>query len=485
MATETRLTQPPDDLQSSEEAVAHALCQLLQAPKTPDPENLRQLTAAGRFLDAGRELLTRENEFTVETRQGQLYIRGRKLVMRRHTAALLDTLLDHFENLELSGLRFGTGLNAVSPPEACRFAQCLRDAGPRPDSPAWIRAFLAGESIDWVHIMTGADAGSDVSRAEKTALAHQLYSSACNSVRETVRRIAAGHPAGMRRSLRAVQDIIDFVMRDQAVMLGLCTIHDPGDRLYIHSVNVGITSICLGHQIGLSRNDLVRLGMAALFHDLGKIDIAPGILEKPGPLDTDEAEAVRRHPLDSVRRILNLKAPSDLVDRIILPAFEHHRKYDLSGYPPGIRVRPVRLFGRIIAICDVYDALTAPRVYRPRPLSPDRAVGVLLDHAGTEFDPVLIKWFVHMMGVFPVGTLVRLDTGEMGLICEGGDPRNGQTPQVLLLHPVAGGRYTTGDIVDLGRRDASGQPLRIIRETGHPSEIGIQPAACFMEMASR
>ena len=94
-------------------------------------------------------------------------------------------------------------------------------------------------------------------------------------------------------------------------------------------------------------------------------------------------------------------------------------KYDLSGYPSVKWSRPISLFGRIIAICDVYDALTAPRVYRPVAISPDRALGIMMENSGKDFDPTLLKWFVNMVGVYPVGTLLKIDTGEIALVAKG------------------------------------------------------------------
>ena len=134
----------------------------------------------------------------------------------------------------------------------------------------------------------------------------------------------------------------------------------------------------LGKRIGLSRISLSHLAICGLVHDLGKLGIPKEVLNKPGKLTDEEFKEIQTHPIKSVNQIIKLRAPADLKSKILLPPFEHHLKYDLSGYPQVRNIKSVSLFGRIITIADVYDALTSPRIYRPEANSPDRALEIML-----------------------------------------------------------------------------------------------------------
>jgi HD-GYP domain-containing protein (c-di-GMP phosphodiesterase class II) len=178
-----------------------------------------------------------------------------------------------------------------------------------------------------------------------------------------------------------------------------------------------------------------------------------------------------------VRQIIKLRASRDLKAKILLPPFEHHLKYDLSGYPQTDQKRPVSLFGRILAIADVFDAMTSPRIYRPEVISPDRALGLMLEKAGKDFDPILLKVFINMLGTYPVGTVLQLDTKELGLVVDmpkEGDPTR---PQVMLLVDDKQGGFGRGKVVSLAERNPdTGEFRRNFVKSYHPSTFGIQPA---------
>ncbi|MBU2228491.1 MAG: hypothetical protein KJ936_12665 [Proteobacteria bacterium] len=199
-------------------------------------------------------------------------------------------------------------------------------------------------------------------------------------------------------------------------------------------------------------------------------------LDGPGPaellfrLTSDFPDQVRKDAINA------LIAPRELKAKIILPPFEHHLKYDLSGYPQTDRKKPLSLFGRILTITDIFDAMTSPRIYRPVALSPDRVLTMMLEGAGKDFDPILLKVFINMLGVFPVGTLLLLDTGEMCLVMESPEGAEVGRPRVVILEDGKGGGFRKGETANLAERDPrSGAFRRNIVKSFHPSEYGIQP----------
>jgi HD-GYP domain-containing protein (c-di-GMP phosphodiesterase class II) len=221
--------------------------------------------------------------------------------------------------------------------------------------------------------------------------------------------------------------------------------------------------------------------LCGLFHDIGKVEIPREVLNKAGRLSDQELAVMRSHPLKSVQQILKLRASQDMKAQIILPPFEHHLRYDLSGYPRINWKNPISFFGRIVTIADVFDAITSPRVYRPTALSQDKALGYMLKGSGTDFDPLLLKVFINMMGVYPVGTLLELDTGELGLVLETPEDAEDYRPIVTLLERDEHGQFVKGENFNLNTRNGkTGKFLKNISSTHHPSTYGIQPAAFIL-----
>jgi len=318
--------------------------------------------------------------------------------------------------------------------------------------------------------------GNKRERTRKKAM--RTYGYAMNSLQTLSQKLSAGRYAGIGKAVHMVQNMVDLIMDDDNVLLGLSTIRDYDDYTFTHSVNVAILSVCLGNRIGLSRVLLGRLGLSGLFHDLGKIDVPINILNKPGKLDDRELAELQKHSLNSVRRIIRLRASYDKKAEILLPPFEHHLKYDLSGYPKTPRKRPLTLLGRIVAIADVYDAVTSQRIYRSKFLSPDQALGLMFKGSGTDFDPLLLKVFINMLGVYPLGTILKFDNGEIGMVTTPPDREQGSAELwVLLLQDNGDSTYTKRYRMSLGSwdRERGGFNRRIL-ESCHPSELGIQPA---------
>jgi HD-GYP domain-containing protein (c-di-GMP phosphodiesterase class II) len=321
----------------------------------------------------------------------------------------------------------------------------------------------------------------ETSQQEELALqkrqVRKSYAHTLNSIKAVARKLTSNQSVGMRNTVRLVQKMVDLITNDESLFLEISTLRIYDDYTYIHSLNVSILSMCLGKRIGLTHKLLERLGLCGLFHDLGKAEIPKEILNKKGALNPAEFNELKNHSMHSARLILRLKAERDRKVRLLVPPFEHHIGYDHSGYPQIDARRNLSLFGRILTITDVYDAITSPRIYRPFPMSPDRALGQMLSQSGTHFDPILLKVFINMMGTYPVGTLLKFDNREMGLVTPSIDRTDPSRPMVQLLVSQPDGTFIKGNVVDLAARDPqTGGFQRTITESLHPSVLGIQPA---------
>jgi HD-GYP domain-containing protein (c-di-GMP phosphodiesterase class II) len=306
----------------------------------------------------------------------------------------------------------------------------------------------------------------------------RTYSHVLGKVKEMAQKLTSNQSTGIRQSVRLIQKMVDIITEDESLFLGISTVRIYDDYTYTHSLNVAILSMCLGKRIGLSHTDLERLGLCGLFHDLGKVEIPKEILNKKGKLNPAEFLQVKSHSMHSARLILKLKAKRDRKIKMLVPPFEHHVGYDHSGYPHVADSRQLSLFGRILTITDVYDAITSPRIYRPSALSPDQALKQMLAQSGTQFDPVLLKVFIQMLGAYPVGTVLKLDTEEIGIVAQAGTGSQAQARPVLqLLETDHHGNFQKGEIVNLSDQDAgAGHYVRNIVSSMHPSAMGIQPA---------
>jgi HD-GYP domain-containing protein (c-di-GMP phosphodiesterase class II) len=215
-----------------------------------------------------------------------------------------------------------------------------------------------------------------------------------------------------------------------------------------------------------------------MFHDLGKVEVPKDIINKPDMLDTGEWEHIRRHPLIGVHRVLRLHASRDMRSRVVMGPFGHHLNYDFSGYPRLHFTETLTLFVKILRIADTYDALTADRVYRPRSFSPDEALKMMWEKVGVEYDPILLKTFINMMGLYPVGTVLKLDSGELGLVVDYPSESDRTRPQILLLVDDGEGGLKGSEKLNLADRDQK------IIKCLHPSVLGIQPSQLILQEAS-
>jgi putative nucleotidyltransferase with HDIG domain len=271
--------------------------------------------------------------------------------------------------------------------------------------------------------------------------------------------------------------MVDIISEDDRTFFALSTIRMYDDYTFAHSMNVALLAMSLGKRIGMDRETLEKLGLCGLFHDLGKIEIPKEILNKKAKLNDTEFEEIKKHSINSAMLILKLRTDKYRKVHLFVSPFEHHIRYDHSGYPSIDKKRPISLFGRILTIVDVYDAITSPRIYRQTSLSPDKALGLMLADSGKHFDPVLLKVFVNMLSVYPVGTLLKLDTGEIGLALHGTSKTNRERPKVQLLKKKSENHFKKGKVIDLNESDPdSGNYTRNIVSAHHPSSLGIQPA---------
>ncbi len=211
-----------------------------------------------------------------------------------------------------------------------------------------------------------------------------------------------------------ITNIVEDILENKDTMINLIDLKFFDDYTFFHSVNVAVLSILVGVELGLMREQLFNLGLAAILHDIGKIYIDKDILNKPSKLTSEEYAIIKKH---SEFGYNYLKETYEIPSAAYVAVLQHHEQYDGQGYPSGKIKEEISLLGRIICLCDVYDALTSNRPYRKQ-LLPSEAMEYIMANGGVMFDVKLTKIFARKVAPFPVGTYVRLSNGFVGIVSE-------------------------------------------------------------------
>jgi HD-GYP domain-containing protein (c-di-GMP phosphodiesterase class II) len=282
-------------------------------------------------------------------------------------------------------------------------------------------------------------AGSDHGQVRRRARgAYARMGAALAALNQSAR---GGGTIHFRQAKRAIQNIADLLLKDPDTVLALTTLRSHDQYTQNHSVNVALLSMALGNRVGYSKVELADVGLAALFHDLGKCAVPIDVLNKPGNFSEQEWAVMQTHPSQGVLALLDSRGLPRLPARMAAACFEHHLAFDGSGYPKLTRPWKQALASKVIAVADCYDAMTSARVYRREPFAPPDALRFMLSRAGTLFEPTLLKYFVTCIGIIPIGTLVLLDTGELAVVLRpASDKENPDRPMVRVIADAAGAR---------------------------------------------
>mgnify|MGYP001806441485 CR=1 FL=1 len=307
---------------------------------------------------------------------------------------------------------------------------------------------------------------------QELPVAKKLHEDSLKFAREFIDKAYKEKSVDLERSEGFVAEVITSVARNREALTGLCKLRSYDEYTYTHSINVTVLATAFGQFLGLPEAELLSLGLAALFHDIGKANIPPEVLNKPGRLSEREFQVMKRHPLESYS-LLKDKRP--LEDKVLLAIVEHHEKCDGSGYPRGLQGEAVSMFARVISLADVYDALTSDRVYR-KGMPPSRALGVMYGMREKDFHPTMVERFIKCLGIYPVGSLVRLSDGRHALVWSS----NAQSPLLPTvkaafddaMHPIP------AELVDLAVcGDASAGPMLTIEESVDPRPFNVDISA--------
>lgn len=303
-----------------------------------------------------------------------------------------------------------------------------------------------------------------VSVADEMVFAQQVHTHAQGLVGNLMNNVKIGAAIDIAPIHRLADELQSSIFRNANALSCLGRIREKDNYLLEHSVNLSVLMSLFGNFRKLPTEVLHQTIVGALLHDIGKILTPDEILHKPGRLTPEEFEVMKAHARHS-RDIL--KSTEGIGELTIITAAEHHERLDGSGYPDGLKADEISVYGRMVAITDVYDAITSDRVYH-KGMTPTQGLKKLLEWSNGHLDPVLVKEFIRCVGLYPIGSLVLLESGRLGVVVETNDDDQ-RLPVVRVMYNTRFRLPVTVERIDLAK---PGSQDRIVRSVD-PDEYKI------------
>ena len=280
------------------------------------------------------------------------------------------------------------------------------------------------------------------------ARAREVHGQAHRAVHDVMRDVRMGRAISTDGVSEVVDCITGSIMRSPGALIGMVGLKNKDDYTFLHSVSVGTLLVAFGRTLNLDPDTLRELGMGGLLHDVGKMKVPNEILNKPGRLTDEEFEIIKRHPADGHQVLLEAGGLNDIPLDITR---HHHERKDGTGYPDNQSDTQISRFAKMAAIVDVYDAITADRCYH-KAMEPTDALRKMWEWSAQHFDRELLQVFMKCIGIYPIGSLVRLESGLIGVVVEQ-NPASLLMPKVKTVYHSRSMRHVSPSIIDLSRSD--------------------------------
>ena len=422
------------------------------------------------------QTLAHDQPVTVWLQDDFLFLGEHYLKVTAQQMLVVSSIIDAWKKWGIGGITFES---SVTSKEIREFAHLFVTLDPATKSIEDFRQTLSKLAVTAVTLKDPRSLtlsedllGGGNAKARHKAQSKSAYGKAADAVGNLTQASSDGKALSFKHAKRAIQNIVDLMMQDEPILLGLTTLRCHDQYTHNHSVNVALLSIALANRAGYPKVELADLGLAALFHDMGKASIPLEVLNKPGEFTEDDWTLMRNHPTEGVLTLTQLRGITNLPARMVAASFEHHMNLDYSGYPKLKLPWKLSLTGRILTIADCYDAMTSSRVYRREPMSPAKVLTMMLAKSGKSFDSSLLKLFVTCVGIIPIGSLVVLDSDEFAVVLKPAvDKTESERPIVKIITDAQGNPIDNGPELDLTEKDETGNYrysiIRLVDNTEH------------------
>ena len=300
---------------------------------------------------------------------------------------------------------------------------------------------------------------------EELLKANKIHTQAKGLVSNVLKDVKLGRAIDVEAFDRLADGMVDSVLRNHNALACLGRIREKDNYLLEHSINLAVLMGIFAKSMKIDRETMHQTIVGAMLHDIGKVMIPDEVLHKPGKLSDDEFAIMRNHVVFSRELLKKTPGVSELTIKV---AAQHHERIDGSGYPEGLHDCDICREGKMCAIADVYDAITADRVYH-KGLPPTMALKKLLEWSGTHLDQTLVHRFIRSMGIYPVGSLVKLKSQRLAVVIEASESDQ-RLPLVKVIYSTSSQRYLPVEIIDLSKPTTQDEILQAV----DPARFGIR-----------
>ena len=387
--------------------------------------------------------------------EGTLFVEDH-LIMQEFQAA--TELVEMLESRELAGFEFMAGLSAN---EIQSLLHLLHSGSNKGQDFA---DALVSQGVKKIRAIAATEDDEDEAQQPR-----KVYHKALKVVDQIFQDVRMGEIPSSEDAIKVVKDMAHLTMTEPHAMLALSMLKDYDNYTFTHSVNVSVLALAIGRACQLSEEQLKTLGLGGLLHDLGKLRVDVNIITKPGRLTDTEFDEIKEHPGYGAEIIKEMEGVTDEVMQIV---HGHHLRYDRTGYPSNVPGEVISPLVEMTAIADAYDAMTTLRSYQ-RPFTPRKAIARLKDVRGSSLHPDYVTHFIESLGPYPVGSLVRLDSNEIGLVTKV-EPKDTSLVDIKVIYDSAGTMLDDPYTIHL----LPDQPRKIIAEVD-PQTKGIDVTNFF------
>lgn len=283
-----------------------------------------------------------------------------------------------------------------------------------------------------------------VPASEEYGRAAKICAKAKAAVTSMFQEARMGKVVNTAGAQQLVDEITDSISRNASALISLARLKTADDYTYMHSVAVCAMMVALARKLELDEEQIHSAGIAGLMHDLGKAMMPMEVLNKPGKLTDEEFAIMKTHPEEGYKLLQASNCTNDIAYDVVL---HHHEKMDGSGYPKGLKDKEISLFAKMGAVCDVYDAITSNRPYKPG-WCPAESLRKMAEWSNSHFDPIVFQAFVKSIGIYPTGSLIKLSSGRLGVVIEQSE-KSLLTPRIKVFFSTKANVRIFPEIIDL------------------------------------